>query len=95
MVQRESFRKRLLDQYPGIVGNDPKMKAEATCEFLHDFILDLKLLDPPKKPSKDSNQTNARSGVSDVENDVELAEITTPNPPCVRNDAAGSLARME
>lgn len=74
ILQRESFRKGLLNQYPGIVGDDPKMQAEATCKFLHDFILDLKLLEPSKKSSKDSDRTQARSGVSDVENDVELAE---------------------
>lgn len=69
MVQRESFRQGLRDQYPGIVGNDPKLKAEATCEFLHDFILDLKPLDPPPKPNEDSHQTK--------ENDIESAEKTT------------------
>ncbi|KAG8955065.1 hypothetical protein FRC04_009522 [Tulasnella sp. 424] len=95
ILQRESFRKGLLNQYPGIVGDDPKKQAEATCKFLHDFILELKILDPPKKPSKDSDQTKASSSVSDVENDVELAEITTPNPPCIHNDAAGSSARTE
>lgn len=69
MVQRDSFRKGLQDRYPGIVGKDPKTKAEATCEFIHDFLLDLKPLESPPKPNKDSHQTK--------EDDIESAEKTT------------------
>ncbi|KAG8955069.1 hypothetical protein FRC04_009526 [Tulasnella sp. 424] len=65
------------------------MKAEATCEFLHDFILDLRLLEPHKKPSKNSDQKKAGSGVIDDEDDVELTMLI---PPRVRNDTAGSSA---
>lgn len=78
MVQRESFRKGLWDQYPGIVGNDPKLKAEATCEFLHDYILDLKPLERPPEPDEYFRQTKG--------SDIESAEKTPVCPHLRLND---------
>ncbi len=34
------FRERLTRFYPGIDGEDPARRAQATCDFFHDFILD-------------------------------------------------------
>lgn len=44
MLRRDSFRDKLLEEYPGIDRKEPK----ATCEFLHDFILDMNPLDVPE-----------------------------------------------
>ncbi|KAG8955074.1 hypothetical protein FRC04_009531 [Tulasnella sp. 424] len=86
VVQRDSFRKGLWDKYPGIVGNDPKLKAEATCEFLHDYILNLKPLEAPPKPDEYSHQTK--------ESDIESTEKTPPNLPYIRKNATGSSDKI-
>ncbi|KAG8955072.1 hypothetical protein FRC04_009529 [Tulasnella sp. 424] len=85
MIQRESFCKGLNEQYPGILGKNPKEKAEATCEFLHDFILDLKPLEPPKEPSDDPEKPNSRSDAIQNDNDIEFAGG-------IMADASGSAA---
>ncbi|KAG8911996.1 hypothetical protein FRC00_005448, partial [Tulasnella sp. 408] len=44
MVRGGHFREKLCKLYAGIESSDPGRRAEATCNFLHDFILDLKPL---------------------------------------------------
>ncbi|KAG9033218.1 hypothetical protein FS837_002530 [Tulasnella sp. UAMH 9824] len=86
MLKRESFRERLLIEYPGIDGNDPAQRAHATCKFLHDFVLDLKPLEIPytdtsQGSSKDSNQTKPGAGGNDGKVDIDVTEKTAPNLP--------------
>ncbi|KAG8973022.1 hypothetical protein FRB90_010037, partial [Tulasnella sp. 427] len=45
LVQGSSFHRRLQASYPGIDGKEPDQKARATCDFIHDVLLDLKPLD--------------------------------------------------
>ncbi|KAG8943378.1 hypothetical protein FRC00_011230 [Tulasnella sp. 408] len=62
VLRRDSFREDLLKTYPGIDSKDPR----ATCEFLHDFILDLKPLDAPEPntvPESGQAPSQTNSGV--------------------------------
>ncbi|KIO21830.1 hypothetical protein M407DRAFT_51324, partial [Tulasnella calospora MUT 4182] len=42
IIYKDKFRKGLQEGYPGIDGKDPSQRAEATCSFVHDFILNIK-----------------------------------------------------
>ncbi|KAG8957736.1 hypothetical protein FRC00_003583, partial [Tulasnella sp. 408] len=68
VIRTEAFNKNLKEEYPGIDGKDadPNKKARATCDFLHDFVLDLKPVrkvegstNKEKEPSKDGDQAKA------------------------------------
>ncbi|KAG8923605.1 hypothetical protein FRC01_012564 [Tulasnella sp. 417] len=81
MIQREKFRKRLQAAYPGIDGENPSLRAEATCDFLHDFLLDLKPLEtkPRYRTNRSTNsieEVGAGSDVTGGEKDIEAAEGT-------------------
>ncbi|KIO17214.1 hypothetical protein M407DRAFT_85213, partial [Tulasnella calospora MUT 4182] len=82
LIKRDKFRQKLRNKYPGIDGKDPNQKAYATCEFLHDFVLDLKPLEIPSTyerqgSSEDSNQMNAEPDVTEDKRDVEVDQRPT------------------
>ncbi|KAG8924722.1 hypothetical protein FRC01_011131, partial [Tulasnella sp. 417] len=81
IIQREKFRKRLQAAYPGIDGENPSLRAEATCNFLHDFLLDLKPLEirPRYKANRSTDSVEEGGAGSDVtggEKEIEAAEGT-------------------
>ncbi|KAG9021979.1 hypothetical protein FS837_006816 [Tulasnella sp. UAMH 9824] len=81
-IQGDKFRRRLQEAYPGIDGEDPKQRVEATCAFLHDFILDLKPLNikptyVTRRPTRnDTEDASAGSNVIGGEKDIEAAQVT-------------------
>ncbi|KIO17212.1 hypothetical protein M407DRAFT_85212 [Tulasnella calospora MUT 4182] len=80
-IQGDIFRKRLQEAYPGIDGEDPRQRAEATVNFMHDFLLDLKPLEirPTYMTSRPTNaieEVRAGSEVTGDEKDVESAQGT-------------------
>ncbi|KAG9023635.1 hypothetical protein FS837_005679 [Tulasnella sp. UAMH 9824] len=80
-IQGDKFRRRLQEAYPGIDGEDPKQRVEATCAFLHDFILDLKPLNikptyvTRRKTRNDTEDVSAGSDVIGGEKDIEAAQV--------------------
>ncbi|KAG8924721.1 hypothetical protein FRC01_011130 [Tulasnella sp. 417] len=80
-IQGDIFRKRLQEAYPGIDGEDPRQRAEATCNFMHDFILDLKPLEIKRtymtsKQPDGLKEVGAGSDVTGGEKDIEAAQGT-------------------
>lgn len=81
ILQTDSFRKGLQNVYPGIDGDDPAKRSHATCDFIRDFVLELKPLDTKpayeiEDSSKDRDQLKAKSDVIDDKRDVELAQTS-------------------
>ncbi|KAG9023200.1 hypothetical protein FS837_005910 [Tulasnella sp. UAMH 9824] len=94
IVERESFRQKLLDEYPGIDGNDPAQRAHATCKFLHDFVLDLNPVEIPytdtvKESGKHPNQAKSELYDNDSKVDIEVPEKMTPDLPYKHRDSMG------
>ncbi|KAG9021182.1 hypothetical protein FS837_007505 [Tulasnella sp. UAMH 9824] len=57
IIRTEAFNKNLKKEYPGIDGEDPNKRAEATCNFLHDFVLDLKPVRKVQVPALEGKGT--------------------------------------
>ncbi|KAG8922274.1 hypothetical protein FRC00_007621, partial [Tulasnella sp. 408] len=81
ILRRDSFREELRKEYCGIDGEDPAKKAYATCQFLHDFVLDMNPLEIPDantvaESGKDSSPTMAREN----ENGGESATKEAADP---------------
>lgn len=61
MIRSGRFREKLRQSFPGIEGPDPGRRAEATCDFLHEFILDLRPLKIKELPKmKKDRAANAQ-----------------------------------
>ncbi|KAG9037035.1 hypothetical protein FS837_001509 [Tulasnella sp. UAMH 9824] len=98
MLRRDKFCKTLLDKYPGIEDEDPSKRAQATCNLLHDLLLDLTPLEI-KPTSKKNNSDDGPEEVK-VEGDatgggenIELARVTTGDRFNGRSYAAGGSGR--
>ncbi|KAG8911794.1 hypothetical protein FRC01_005519, partial [Tulasnella sp. 417] len=84
LMSRDSFRQRLLEEYPGIDGKDPAQRAHATCKFLHDFILDLKPLEipyteTPQDSGRYPNHVKPNLDATEGKLDIEVAQKAAPN----------------
>ncbi|KAG8917342.1 hypothetical protein FRC01_002512, partial [Tulasnella sp. 417] len=92
LLQTKTFRDNLARGYPGIDGKDRNERAQATCDFLHDFILDLKplridLKTGSKQEDKDIAQTKTNSDGPGGEKDTKQAEVTAHAVPYGRNNS--------
>ncbi|KAG8923314.1 hypothetical protein FRC00_006395, partial [Tulasnella sp. 408] len=68
----------LLKEYPGIDGEEgPNEKAHATCEFLHDFVLDLAPLKIAAKNRREFGQTSANLHIADGAQDTPVEQQVT------------------
>ncbi|KAG8923604.1 hypothetical protein FRC01_012563 [Tulasnella sp. 417] len=91
-IQGDRFRKRLQEAYPGIDGEDPRQRAEATCNFMHDFLLDLKPLEikptyMTSRPTDSIEKAGAASDVTRGEKDIEAVQGT----PSIRLHYGGGV----
>ncbi|KAG8923603.1 hypothetical protein FRC01_012562 [Tulasnella sp. 417] len=82
LLRRDKFRQDLLKKYPGIDDETSLQRADSTCKFLHDFILDLKPLEIPRPKEseefgKDSNQADANPEVTDDQRGSEVDQRIT------------------
>ncbi|KAG8924720.1 hypothetical protein FRC01_011129 [Tulasnella sp. 417] len=95
LIQSESFRKKLKEEYPGIGDKNRNQRAQATCDFLHDFILDLKPLEIeklPKEADQDITQMDANSGVPDSEKGTKQPEAIADAVTYGHNNSTGGSA---
>lgn len=83
LVQRRALCKGLEEDYPGLNEPHSTTRVQATCDFLHDFVLDLKPLDQKTDAQPASSDEVAHEkaeldlpGGTPGERDIESARIS-------------------
>lgn len=88
MIRGRRFRENLRQSFPGIDGTDPGSRAEATCDFLHEFILDLRPLE-----IKDVSKMN-RDKTANTEEGTELDHVDSRSDTGLRGDTQGACTPL-